>query len=298
MRKTKQLLTVQVPLTNLSLPEYSTKLINIMSSAEQNSLHPSFNNANDLVQKLNEYIKVQNSSTSTLQDMEMTFEGLFHDDLELHLEGGGFGQVDAERLGPRVGKAEAKRMIFKDFMQKAKLAFDKIGVIDNDHIEIVISKENDWRRHQVLTVKDGKIVKLETVTDVNDLVYNLHAYMKVYSCPDSTLEDMSKAFESICHDNFEASIKDDSGLVLGKADAKEIVFKDFAHKTKLALEKLTVLDQSHVDTIFSKEGERRHRVLTVKDGKISVIEAVNDTEEGESKVTFDIKPSYHDVSAQ
>ena len=47
---------------------------------------------------------------------------------------------------------------------------------------------------------------------------------------------MSKAFESICHDNFEASIKDDSGLVLGKADAKEIVFKDFAHKTKLALE--------------------------------------------------------------
>ena len=268
--------------------------------SEQNSLHPSSNDANDLVHKLNEYIKVQNSSTSTLQEMEMTFEGLFHDDLELHLEGGGFGQVDADRFGPRVGKTEAKRMFFKDFMQKAKLAFDKINVLDNDHIEIVISKENGWRRHQVLTVKDGKIVKLETVTDVNDLVYNLHAYMKVYSCPDSTLEDMSKAFESICHDDFQASIREyDSGLVLGKADAKEIVFKDFAHKTKLDLEKVTVLDQSHVDIIFSKQGERRHRVLTVKDGKISVIETVNDIEEEEEpKVTFDVKSSYHDVSAQ
>ena len=60
--------------------------------SEQNSLHPSSNDANDLVHKLNEYIKVQNSSTSTLQEMEMTFEGLFHDDLQLHLEGGGFAR--------------------------------------------------------------------------------------------------------------------------------------------------------------------------------------------------------------
>ena len=88
-------------------------------------------------------------------------------------------------------------------------------------------------------------------------------------------------------------------LVLGKADAKEIVFKDFAHKTKLDLEKVTVLDQSHVDIIFSKQGERRHRVLTVKDGKISVIETVNDIEEEEEpKVTLYVKSSYHDVSAQ
>ena len=66
--------------------------------------------------------------------------------------------------------------------------------------------------------------------------------MKVYSCPDSTLEHMSKAFESICHDDLQASIKEyGSGIVLGRADAKEIVFKDFAQKTKLALEKVTVL---------------------------------------------------------
>lgn len=88
------------------------------------------------------------------------------------------------------------------------------------------------------------------------ILFTASMYMKVYSCPDSTLEHMSKAFEGICHDDLHASIKEyGSGIVLGKAGAKEIVFKDFAHKTKLALEKVTVLDKSHDDTIFNKQGE-------------------------------------------
>ena len=45
-----------------------------------------------------------------------------------------------------------------DFADKAVLSFDQI---DSSHLDIIISKKGDWTRHQILTVKEGKISNIE-----------------------------------------------------------------------------------------------------------------------------------------
>ncbi len=70
-------------------------------------------------------------------------------------------------------------------------------MIDLSHVEIVITKQNDWRRHQVLGVKDGKVVTLQSVSDVNDFVYNPKEYMKIMNSSESTLHDLEKIFNLV-----------------------------------------------------------------------------------------------------
>lgn len=216
----------------------------------------------DLKWNMHTYEQVINSDQSSVQDIEKSIDSIFHDDLTADIE------------GSTIKKSELKEQIFSDFVENAKIRFEKMEVVDESHIEIIISKENDWRRHQVLTVKDAKIATIETVTDVGDLVHNLNEYSRVQNSDSSTLQDMETVFESIFHDDLVSNIVE-YGSGLGKEDAKRIIFKDFVERAKLSFEKMEVIDESHIEIIISKENDwRRHQILTAKDGKMIRAETV------------------------
>jgi len=60
-------------------------------------------------------------------------------------------------------KDDARKIVMNDFADKTVLSFDQINVIDSSHLDIIISKKGDWTRHQILTVKDGKIINIDTI---------------------------------------------------------------------------------------------------------------------------------------
>lgn len=234
----------------------------------------------NMVRNLHEYEKVENDTTSTLEDAERVFERLFHDEFEAKLEGGGFGRMDAEEFGGKtLTKEELKLIKEEDFICAKKITVDKIRIIDNKHVEIVVSKEDEWRRHQILTVKDGKIITIESVKNsVHNLVHGLNKYIKLQNSSDSTLEDINKVFDRNFHDDLVAEVEG-HGAGLGKEDARKIVFQDFVDKAKLTFEMIRVLDDHRLEVIISKKEDwRRHQILTVKDGKIVGIETIADAD--------------------
>ena len=129
---------------------------------------------------------------------------VFHDDFTAKLEGGGFGGVESPSDAPlSLNKAQVKAIKEDEFEKRETgkpVVLVKLQVIDKDHVEGVMVKGDEWRRHQLFTLKEGKIVRLETISDIDDLVYNLNHYIKVQNNPDSTVEDMNKAFENNFHD--------------------------------------------------------------------------------------------------
>ena len=257
---------------------------------------------NKFTSNLKEYFNVLNNPISILEEMDEVFEKVFHDDFTAKLEDGGFSGVDSPTDAPlSLDKAQVKAIKADQFKTRETgkpVVLVKLQVLDKDHVEGAIVKGDEWRRHQLLTLKEGKVVSLETISDIDDLVYNLNHYIKVQNNPDSTVEDMNKAFENNFHDDLVADVANyPSGLT--KDDARKIVMNDFADKAVLSFDQIDVIDSLHLDIIISKKGDwTRHQILTVKDGKIINIDTVNgSTDEGGIVKAFDVHPSYP-VSAQ
>ncbi|KAL7554307.1 hypothetical protein ACHAWF_017745 [Thalassiosira exigua] len=111
----------------------------------------------DLLQGIRTYEKTQNRDyESTLKDLENSVESIFHDELEADLGGG------------VMNKDEVKKLKIQEYLANSRIHFEKMKVLDASHIDAFISKENGWRRHQVLTVQDGKIIKIEPAQDEPD----------------------------------------------------------------------------------------------------------------------------------
>lgn len=131
-----------------------SKVVRIESFVDAKTTYTNIQNVvglSDLKRNMHTYERVLNSDASTLQDIENAVDSIFHDDLTANIE------------GSTIRKSELKEQIFRDFEENARIHFEKMEVIDESSIEIIVSKENDWRRHQVLTVKDAKIARIETV---------------------------------------------------------------------------------------------------------------------------------------
>jgi len=257
---------------------------------------------NDFTNNMKDYFNVLNNPKSTIDEMDEVFELIFHDDFTAKLEGGGFGGVESPTDAPlSLDKAQVKAIKEDEFEKRETgkpVALVKLQVLDKDHVEGAIVKGDEWRRHQLLTLKEGKVVSLETMFDIDDLVYNLNHYIKVQNNPDSTVEDMNKAFDNNFHDDLVADVANyPSGLT--KDDARKIVMHDFAAKAILSFDQIVKIDSSHLDIIISKKGDwTRHQILTVNDGKIINIDTVNgSTDEGGIVKAFDVQQSYP-VSAQ
>jgi len=78
------------------------------------------------------------------------------------------------------------------------------------------------------------------------MVYNLNHYTKVQNNPDSTVDDMNKAFENNFHDDLAADVANyPSGLT--KDDARKIVMNDSADKAVLSFDQIVKIDSSHLD---------------------------------------------------
>lgn len=202
------------------------------------------------------------------------------------------------------GNIEGEYVDFKGLKEKnhasydSNIHFDKVEVIDLHHVEIVVTKQGDWRRHQVHTVVDGKIVRIETIKDADDLVYYLKAYERVHNSRDSTQADMEKAFNNVFHDEVEINI-DGIGTRLGKADARKLAFTDFEEKANIKFDKIKVINPAQVEIVVTKEnGWRRHQALGVKDGKIVKLVTVPDGVACGKEVTVTFTENSEPVSAK
>lgn len=115
-----------------------------------------------LMGNLHEHERVMNSDKSTLKDVQASVENILHDDLMANIE------------GALVGKAQLRDDILKDFAAKTKIHFLKMEVLDQIHINVILTKNNNWRCHKVFTVAEGKIAMIETANNIEDLVNNLN----------------------------------------------------------------------------------------------------------------------------
>jgi len=132
---------------------------------------------NEFTSNLKDYFNVLNNPKSTVHEMDEVFEKVFHDDFTAKLEGGGFSGVDSPTGAPlSLDKAQVKAIKADQFKTRETgkpVVLVKLQVIDKDHVEGAIVKGDEWRRHQLFTLKEGKIVRLETVSDIDDLVYGI-----------------------------------------------------------------------------------------------------------------------------
>ena len=124
---------------------------NMLTGPPRKELRRAFEIGN-LLRNMRNHERVHNSDQSNLRDVKEAFELIFHDNLRAKVE------------GSTIGKAEMKAHVLRDFAAGSKIHFEKIKVlVGGDYIEIVISQENGWRRHQLLTVRDGKVVKITPI---------------------------------------------------------------------------------------------------------------------------------------
>lgn len=215
------------------------------------------NGHSKLFEHLDTYISVLNSNGASRQAMEDAFQNVFHDDLVFNIG------------GRTLNKEEVRPMVFQNFEDSANISFGKLEVIDASHIECIFrkeGKESGFERHQVLTTKGDKIMRVDPYDDVGTLLYHLNAYISIQNSDGSTLQDLETVFEDIFHDDLVADIEV-SGPGLRKEDARKMIEEDFAQKVKLSFDKMDVVDASHVEIVINNEGQWRRLSKTARSSR-------------------------------
>lgn len=248
------------------------------------SQQPLVANFDDLKQKLHAYINVYDGKVKTFKDMESAFESLFHEEFVHTMDG---------------------KLINRDQMRETVKIFLSAGTyadltlfkpLDGQTFEVkllVINKHTQVNSHSKGTVKDGKIIKLESYEDskrvykkwqrlvqVSEVKHNFESFIQLQNCKDASSDKVNEAFDTLFYDILAAAVHKFQ-LYKERGMRTTIGVPDDFDQVNFSLEKCEIIDDRHIEVKVVKESQSAHEVwhdiLKVKDGAIVKMIPYKDT---------------------
>lgn len=245
---------------------------------------PLVTNFDDLKQKIHAYLNVYDGKVKTFKDMENAFESLFHEDFVHAMDG---------------------KPINRDQMRETVKIFLSVGTyadltlfrpLDGQTFEVkllVINKHTQVSSHSKGTVKDGKIIKLESYEDskkiykkwqrlvqVAEVKRNFESFIQLQNCKEASPEEVNEAFDTLFYDILAAAVHKFQ-LYKERGMRTAIGVPDGFEHVKFSLEKCEIIDDRHIEVKVAKESqsvqEVWHDILKVKDGAIVKMIPYKDT---------------------